>query len=106
MVAGMGLRALIEMIIVANIEDQGTFPKNLNAFYEAGYISLIQRDTLDDILEAGHGSVHRKHVMTDEELNTCLDIVEGVMASIYIHKKKTEKMRARVPERRKPAKKG
>jgi hypothetical protein len=46
----MGIRALIEQVMINKVGDNGSFLKNLDAFQRAGYISLVQRDALNDIL--------------------------------------------------------
>ena len=51
--ATMGIRSVLEHVIIAKVGDHQTFRKNLEQFYDAGYISLVQRDALNDSLEAG-----------------------------------------------------
>jgi hypothetical protein len=50
--AVMGIRAILENVMVANAGDQGSFAANLDAFSKGGYISLVQRDAMADILES------------------------------------------------------
>lgn len=100
--ASVGIRALIEMLMLTEIPDTGTFRGNLDEFEKKGYISKVQRTSLDNILEAGHGAMHRKHTLTDKELHVCLDIIEGVMAAVYVHERKSAEIKARVPARPKP----
>ena len=38
--AVMGVRALIEQVMIHKVGDNGSFVKNLDAFQKAGYISL------------------------------------------------------------------
>ena len=45
--AAMGIRALLENLMVQMVGDQGTFEKNLDAFQNGGYVSGIQRNTLE-----------------------------------------------------------
>jgi hypothetical protein len=103
--ASLGVRALIEMVMLTQISDTGTFQGNLDEFQQNGFISKVQRASLDNILEAGHGAMHRSHVLKPAELNVCLDIIEGVMAAVYVHENKSAEIRARVPARQKPGKK-
>lgn len=102
--AAMGLRALLEQIMVSTVGDQGTFENNLNLFHTEGYISLIQRDTINNILQIGHGAMHRAYRPTEEDLKLALDIVEGVMASLYHHQRAAEEAAERVPPRPRRAK--
>src|SRR5208282_1300549 len=44
--ATMGIRSVLERVIIANVGDHHSFSKNLEQFSTAGYISLMQRDAL------------------------------------------------------------
>jgi Domain of unknown function (DUF4145) len=57
----MGIRAFFEQMMISMVGDHGKFDANLNAFCEQGYISLVQRDAMKAILEAGHAVTHRLH---------------------------------------------
>jgi len=97
--AAMGVRSLLEQMMVAKVGDQGTFAKNLNAFQEKGFISLVQRDAMSAILDAGHAVAHRAFEPLKDDLNTALDIAEGIFAAIYIHANAANKLADRVPPR-------
>ena len=97
--AAMGIRALLEQIMVSKVGDRGSFEKQLEAFEKAGYISFIQRDAMKATLEVGHAAMHRAYNPTEEDVKVALDIVEGVMAPLYHHQSKAEKMADRVPPR-------
>jgi hypothetical protein len=71
----------------------------LDAFEKAGYISFIQRDAMTATLEVGHAAMRRAYRPTEEDMKVALDIVEGVMAPLYHHQSKAEKMVERVPPR-------
>jgi len=64
--ATMGIRAVLEQVIIAKVGDHHSFSKNLEQFYAAGYISLMQRDALDNSLEAGHAATHRFFKPTEQ----------------------------------------
>jgi hypothetical protein len=98
--AAMGIRSFLEHVIAAKVGDHGCFAKNLSKFHEAGYVSTIQHDTLAHLIEAGHAAVHRAFKPTEDELNAILDIIEGVVATIYIHKNQAEDLSKSVPPRR------
>ena len=97
----MGVRALIEQVMIHKVGDNGSFAKNLDAFQQAGYVSLVQRDALNDILDAGHATIHRAYKPTEKDIQIALDIIEGVMAAIFVHADAAKKVSARVPARRK-----
>ena len=97
--AAMGIRALLEQIMVSKVGDLGSFEKQLDAFQKAGYISLVQRDAMQATLHVGHAAMHRAFRPTEEDVKLALDVVEGVMAPLYSHLNKAEKMADRVPPR-------
>jgi hypothetical protein len=97
--AAMGIRALLEQIMVSKVGDLSSFEKQLDAFEKDGYISFIQRDAMKATLEVGHAAMHRSYNPTEEDVKLALDIVEGVMAPLYHHQSKAEKMGDRVPPR-------
>jgi hypothetical protein len=95
----MGIRALLEQVMVTKVSDQGTFAKNLDAFCEQGFVSPVQRDAIKHVLEVGHAAIHRRFVPNQSDLNTALDIVEGVLAAIYVHPNAAAGLSDRVPMR-------
>jgi hypothetical protein len=97
----MGVRALIEQVMIHKVGDNGSFAKNLDAFQQAGYVSLVQRDALSDILDAGHATIHRAYEPKAKDIQIALDITEGIMAAIFVHADAAKKLSERVPARRK-----
>ncbi len=102
--ATMGIRSVLEHVIIAEVGDHQTFRKNLEQFYDAGYISLVQRDALNDSLQAGHAATHRLFNPTQQDLDILLNITEGILAAIYIHPDQAEFLSKRVPPRVTPKK--
>ena len=101
MIAAMGIRALMEYVMVDSVGDQGTFSKNLSEFEKRGFISGKQREILEVVLEAGHATIHRAYQPSDEDLTTCIDIAESVLQSVYVHPEKASDLKERVPKRAK-----
>jgi hypothetical protein len=97
--AAMGIRAALEQVMIATVGDLDTFNKKLDAFQNAGYISLLQRDALRATLDVGDAAMHRGHLPSDQDLNLALDIVEGVFAPIFAHKDEAQKLGDAVPPR-------
>lgn len=97
--ATMGIRALLEHIMIKKVGDQGSFAKNLDAFGAHGLISLSQEDILNAVLEAGHAAMHRSYSPTTEDLHTCMDIAESIVESIYIHPDMANKLKGKIPPR-------
>jgi hypothetical protein len=92
--AAMGIRALLEQVMITKVGDLGSFDKQLNAFQEKGYVSFVQRDTVKATLEVGHAAMHRRYKPTEKDLKIALDVVEGIMAPLQ-----AEEMADRVPPR-------
>ncbi len=97
--AAMGIRAILETMMIGKVGDQGSFAKNLDAFYENKYISLVQRDAMSDILDAGHAAMHREYKPSETDLKTALDITEGIFSAIFVHTEAARKVASRVPAR-------
>jgi hypothetical protein len=102
--AAMGIRSLLEQLMISKVGDKGRFDKNLEAFKEQGWISLVQYDAVKTLLDVGHATTHRFFQPTTEELNLALDIVEGVLAAIYRHHEAAARLSDRVPPRSTPSK--
>lgn len=99
--AVLGIRALLEQIMVESVEDQGNFIENLAKFEADGYISKFQREALEPVIEAGHASMHRGFKASRTEAEAIMDVVENLIESIYVSKSKSAKLK--IPPR--PAKK-
>lgn len=99
MIATMGVRSLMEYVMIDSVGDQGTFGKNLTEFASKGFISDKQRDILDVVLEAGHATTHRAYQPSDQDLATCIDIAENVLQTVYVHPWKAAELKKRVPKR-------
>jgi hypothetical protein len=79
---------------------QGSFQSHIEKFQKEGYLSAVQFDSLRTILEAGHAVIHRPFIVTETQLNTALDIMEGILAAIYPHYEAAQILLDEIPERR------
>jgi hypothetical protein len=95
----MGVRALLEQLMVVKVGDQGSFASNLKAFCDKGFISQVQYDAVSAVLDAGHATMHRMYKPTEDDLNTVLDIVEGVFAAIFVHMPSAKALSDQIPRR-------
>ncbi|MCF6258307.1 MAG: DUF4145 domain-containing protein [Gammaproteobacteria bacterium] len=98
--AAMGVRSLIETIMIAKTGDNGTFAKNISEFENLGYVSTLQRERMEAILEAGHAAIHRAFEPRQEDIITLLDITEHIIETVYLHKGKVDKLKKRVPAKK------
>jgi DNA-binding PadR family transcriptional regulator len=99
--AAMGVRSLIEHIMIAKVGDQGSFVRNLEKFETDGYVSPRQREQVEAILEAGHATTHRNFKPSRYDLITLVDIAESIVQTVYVHEDQVAALRKRVPPREK-----
>ena len=97
--AAMGIRALLEQVMILKVGDLQTFNQKLDAFQAKGYISSRQRDAMRATLDVGDAAMHRAHRPSEPDLKLALDIVEGVLAPIFAYKELAEKLAENVPPR-------
>jgi hypothetical protein len=94
----MGIRALAEKVMVEAVGDKGDFGKNSTAFFAEGYIAERQQPLFKKVLiEAGHAAMHRVWQPNIEDISTLLDILEGIMRTIYVDPHKAK--RVEIPRR-------
>lgn len=96
--AVMGIRALLEQIMIEKVGDNGSFKKNLDKFEADGYISKVQRDAIDPVIEAGHASIHRGFKAQQSDVIHLMDVTENLIESIYINQKRSAQLN--VPKRK------
>lgn len=101
--ATMGVRALLEKIMISQAGDHGTFAKNIAEFEKLGHVSKRQRERLEAILDAGHAAIHRAYTPKVKEVITLLDITEHIIESVFLHEAKIKELKKRVPARGKPS---
>lgn len=98
--AAMGVRALLESIMIQQVGDKGSFKKNMASFHDSGSISARQKTILEDTLEIGHGAIHRGYIPSRSDIVNALDIVEGLIETIYIDEAKAQALKKRVPPKK------
>jgi Domain of unknown function (DUF4145) len=96
----MGIRALLEKIMISKVGDKGSFSKNIGEFEKLGHISTAQRDRLDTILDAGHATMHRAFTPQLDDVVICLEITEHIIESVFLHELKVKHLRATIPQRK------
>ncbi len=98
--AAMGVRSLIETIMISKTEDQGAFSKNMAEFERLGYVSSLQKERIEAILDAGHAAIHRKFKPSTQDIVTLVDMTEHIIETVYLHKVKIDKLIKRVPAKK------
>lgn len=96
----LGVRALLEAIMLDKVGDKGSFKNNINEFQKAGYISSKQKDVLEPVLEAGHAAMHRGYKPEPREVASLMDITESIIETIYINEYRTKNLSKKLPPRK------
>ena len=97
--AAMGVRSLLEKVMISKTGDQGGFDKNITEFERLGYVSKIERKRLEAILDAGHAAIHRDYKPKRADVITLVDIAEHIIETVFIHEKPIAELSKRVPIR-------
>lgn len=97
--AALGIRALIEAIMIDKIGDNGRFEKNIELFENEGFISKKQRLAISPILEFGHAAMHRGYRPLISEVVNIMDVTESIIETIYINENKLSDITKNIPER-------
>jgi Domain of unknown function (DUF4145) len=100
--ATMGVRSLLERVMISKSGDQGTFSKNIAAFEQLGFVSRVERERLQTILEVGHATIHRSFSPTTNDVITLMDVTEHIIETIYVHDADVKALQRRVPPRQQP----
>jgi len=79
----MGVRTLVDMLMLKEIGDVGTFEKKLEGLQDQGVIAERSREVLSAALDAGNAAAHRGYKPNPEDLNAVMDIVENLLQATY-----------------------
>jgi len=83
----MGIRAVVDVVILEKVGDVGTFREKLTALGEKGFVGRQQGEFLEAVLDAGSAAAHRGHAASAQELDFAMDIVENPSSgSVYSRK--------------------
>jgi hypothetical protein len=98
---GLGIRALLEQIMVIAVGDRGSLGQNIAAFFEAGYVAPQQHQLFrEKLIEVGNAAMHRGYRPNRSEIDTLLDITENLVESIYVHPVRAKHVGANIPPRK------
>jgi len=101
----MGARTLIDMLMVDEVGDVGTFTEKLKKLEGLGVISSRNREVLAVALDVGNAAAHRGHAPKADEVNAVMDIVENLLHAVYVLPKMAENLKKTTPPRPRPRKK-
>jgi hypothetical protein len=84
--AVMGVRALIEHIMIEQLGDSGSIGSNVDRFIAEGYIARKAEALFREyLIESGHAAMHRAYFPKPTDISALLDIAESIIETIYIH---------------------
>lgn len=89
----MGVRAVIETLMIAKIGDNGSFSKNLSEFSKRGFISEPQRLALDQAIEVGSAAIHRGLKANRAKALEAIQVAENVIEAVMIQPKREARLR-------------
>ncbi len=98
--AMMGARALIDMVMLNEVGDVGTFARKLAAIEMGGFLSAKNREVLDAALDVGSAASHRGHCPDRKHVQYVIDIVENLLQATILHKV-VDDLKEATPKRKK-----
>ncbi len=87
--------------MIDKVGDKGSFYNNLNAFSSAGFVSLKQKEIIQEILEAGHATMHRAYKPERFDVVKLMDITESIIEIIYVNEKEIKRIASKIPKKEK-----
>jgi hypothetical protein len=100
--AMIGIRAILERVMIGKVGDHGNISRNLDEFQKAGYASTMQFDSLQRVLDAGSAVMHRNHVPEPESTMVAFWVLENILYAAYVQTKHLEQINVPERPRRKP----
>lgn len=104
--AAMGIRTIVDHIVTSNAGEGGTFKSKIERMREMGKISDMEVDVIYSVFDLGSATAHRGHMPSKADLNTMLDVAEGLLERLYVDPIRRERqiraaqeLKARIPKR-------
>ena len=99
-IAAMGVRALLERVMIDRVGDHQSFIANLSEFQKQGFIGARQREALDATLDFGHAAIHRNYAPSKHDLRHALDITEHIIEGVYASDARAAALKKNTPPRK------
>ncbi|MFZ2490260.1 MAG: DUF4145 domain-containing protein [Thermoanaerobaculia bacterium] len=99
MLAMMGLRTVLDTLMLEQVGDQGSFEKKLDAMAAKGIISTRQGAILRAALDAGSAAAHRGFKPDAGHLTAVIDIAENLLQAVYHLRPLAEQLTQATPPR-------
>ena len=102
--AMMGARAVIDIVILNEVGDVGSFAQKLERLQNTGFISVKNREVLEAALDVGNAASHRGYQPERKHVHLVIDIVENLLQTTILQKT-LDGLRNSTPKRKKAMKK-
>jgi hypothetical protein len=97
----MGARTAIDIVLLEQVGDKGTFEHKLLELEKQGIVGRRSREVLAAALDAGSAAAHRGYLPRKEHLASVMDIVENVLQTVYVLEDAAADLRKTTPQRQK-----
>lgn len=102
--AAIGVRAVIEVVMIEKVGDNGSIGANVKKFLDEGFVAKFWEPLFKDVMiEAGHAAMHRNYDPDESDLLVLMDMMESLLETIYVHPAKAKKLGEKLPPRRQRA---
>jgi hypothetical protein len=101
-IAAMGIRAVVDIVLVELVGDIGGFDKKLNAMVDRGLLTQHGRPQMLAVIDAGNAAAHRGHTPDRIDLLTLLRVCENLLYEHLIMPNRALRLRSNTPARPKP----
>jgi hypothetical protein len=99
--ATMGARTILDLVMVEKVGDKGSFEQKLEALERNGFVGKKNQEFLAAALDAGNAAAHRGFSPAPSELEYVMDIVENLIEVAYVLERRADKIRRATPPRQK-----
>ena len=97
----MGARTLLDLLMLDQVGDVGTFHDKLLELEKKGVVGSRNREMLMAALDAGNAAAHRGYKPTIDQLNSVMDIVENILQTVYHLEDVAKEIKKATPPRNK-----
>jgi hypothetical protein len=82
--AGLGLRSLVEAVCVDRQVTKGNLQEKIDALATAGHITAAGAKILHSLRFMGNAAAHEVKAHTPQQLNAAFDVVEHLLQGVYV----------------------
>lgn len=90
--AAVGVRTVLDMILVSKVGDSGGFKEKLHQLEEDSHVTASERERLDVLAEVGNAAAHRAFRANIEDIGIMIDILDRVVQKLYVDPAKDKEL--------------